>query len=74
MVDAWGLTQNRLLYAVADKDLPNVAPCTSIQLAPLTTVDGARNATIACINSVTYISVCAVTPTGSPGAATATHG
>jgi prepilin-type N-terminal cleavage/methylation domain-containing protein len=72
MVDAWGLTQNRVLYAVADRDIPSSPSCAIPQTAPLTTIDGARNATIACINSVTFISVCAATPTGgSPGAATA---
>ena len=73
-LDAWGSSANRILYGVATQNIsgPN---CTGTQTSPLTTANGVRVATMDCIvnrtSPVSLISVCATTPTGSAGAATA---
>ena len=77
-LDAWGLPTNRILYGVATQDIPSTTPnCAATYVSPLTTANGLRTATMECIASYIaiatnrLISVCASTPTGSPGAATA---
>ena len=73
-LDAWGSSANRILYGVATQNIsgPN---CTGTQTSPLTTANGVRVATMDCIvnrtSPVSLISVCATTPTGSAGVATA---
>ena len=70
-LDAWGSSANRILYGVATRDFTGSPNCTGTQASPLTTANGVRAATMDCIVNKTLISVCATTPTGSAGAATA---
>jgi prepilin-type N-terminal cleavage/methylation domain-containing protein len=75
-VDGWGLTQNRILYAVANLSITAGTPttCTSSVSNVLTKTDGMKTATMTCLadtsTSVNMLTVCAVTPTGAAGAAT----
>ena len=78
-VDAWGLSQNRIRYAVAKLSStagsPSAAVCPSTVTNVLTRTDGMRSATMTCLADTTIaalnmLTVCAVTPTGAVGSAT----
>lgn len=75
-VDGWGLSQNRIRYAVANLSITAGAPvaCTSTVVNVLTKTDGMRSAAMNCLAdtsiSVKMLTICAVTPTGAAGAAT----
>lgn len=77
-VDGWEVTANRIRYAVADflPGPPAPASCPSAGTHVLTRTDGMRSATMACLADTTVpalnmLTVCAVKPTGAPGAASA---
>jgi len=78
-VDGWGLSQNRIRYAVSNQSitvgtLGLPAACTASVSNVLTRTDGMRSATMPCLgdvsSTVNMLTVCAVTPTGAAGAAT----
>ncbi|MEQ1519278.1 MAG: prepilin-type N-terminal cleavage/methylation domain-containing protein [Usitatibacteraceae bacterium] len=75
-VDGWGLQQNRIRYAVSSRGVVANTPaaCTTTVANILTSTNGMRNASMACLAdssaSVTLLNVCSVTPTGAAGAAT----
>jgi prepilin-type N-terminal cleavage/methylation domain-containing protein len=75
-VDAWGLTANRIRYSVPDlfstTTPTSPASCSSAGLHVLTRTGGMKAATMDCLADIgiTMLTVCAVKPTGSPGAAT----
>jgi prepilin-type N-terminal cleavage/methylation domain-containing protein len=79
-LDAWGTAQNRIRYAVRGLTITANMPsaCATGVSNPLTAKDGMRAATMACLSdvnvAVSLISVCAATPTGAPGVATACNG
>jgi prepilin-type N-terminal cleavage/methylation domain-containing protein len=77
-VDSWEVTPNRIRYAVADflPGAPPPLPCPSAGLHVLTRTDGMKAATMGCLADTTVpalnmLTVCAVKPTGAPGAASA---
>ena len=73
VVDAWGLTQNRIAYGVSNRTITSVtSTCPTIVTNPvLTSTDGMRAATMGCLaDAVAMLTVCATTPTGAAGAAT----
>ena len=58
-VDAWGLTQNRIRYAVSSQSVNSTANCTATPVnRPFTTVNGIRTASMSCIMNATLLSVC----------------
>ena len=75
-MDAWGLPQNRIRYAVANTAITvagTPASCPNVAANIFTsTLTGINTATMGCLadNSIALLTVCAVTPTGSAGAAT----
>ena len=75
-IDAWGLPQNRIRYAVRDLNITAGSPstCTNPVAHILTQTDGMKSATMGCLADVStlvnMLTVCAVKPTGAPGAAT----
>ena len=75
-VDGWGLSQNRIRYAVANLSIAAGAPvaCTNSVAKVLTKTDGMRSAAMNCLadpsTAVNMLTVCAVTPTGAVGSAT----
>ena len=73
-VDAWGLSQNRIRYAVANNSIVANPPVCPVAAANVFTssLTGMRVATMPCLadNTVTLLTVCGVTPTGAAGAAT----
>jgi prepilin-type N-terminal cleavage/methylation domain-containing protein len=74
-VDAWQVTPNRIRYAVADflPGPPAPASCPSAGTHVLTRTDGMKAATMGCLadSTLNMLTVCAVKPTGAPGAASA---
>jgi len=68
-IDAWGGSSSRILYGVATQDVAGTN-CIGTRASPLTTADGARNATMDCLAGKPLITVCSSSPTGLPGAAT----
>jgi prepilin-type N-terminal cleavage/methylation domain-containing protein len=74
-LDAWGLPQNRIRYAVANPTIVAGTPATcATSVTNVFTSSGAtnmRSATMACLaeNAVTLLTVCSVRPTGAAGAA-----
>lgn len=79
VVDAWGVQQNRIRYAVADVDFtpPGVPPVPACPVPfnnALTMTNGMRTATMSCLAdtsaALNMMTICAVTPTGVAGAAT----
>ena len=77
-IDAWGTTQNRIIYAVANIASASGTGCPAGGVAfPLTTSSGMKSATMDCLSYQStlspskLLSVCSTTPTGSAGAATA---
>jgi prepilin-type N-terminal cleavage/methylation domain-containing protein len=75
-LDAWGLTQNRIRYAV--RDLSVAAPsgyanCTNTVALNqiLTSTNGMRTATMSCLaeTNLTILTICSLKPDGAPGAA-----
>ncbi len=70
-IDSWGLSKNRILYAVADINVTASASCPTPLDHPLTTTSGIKTIGMDCLASPkTLITVCSATPTGSAGAAT----
>ncbi|HEX4909626.1 MAG TPA: prepilin-type N-terminal cleavage/methylation domain-containing protein [Permianibacter sp.] len=73
-VDAWGVTANRVRYAVSNRDIASGTPaaCTATVSKVMTANNGIRNASMPCLSDagVNLITVCSVTPTGIAGAAT----
>lgn len=75
-VDGWGLSQNRIRYAVANLSIAANTPlaCTNSVAKVLTKTDGMRSAAMNCLadpnTAVNMLTVCAVTPTGAAGSAT----
>jgi prepilin-type N-terminal cleavage/methylation domain-containing protein len=76
-VDAWGLPQNRIVYAVSNRTVTAGTPaaCTTSVANPiLTSTNGMRNATMSCLAdpsaAVAMLTICSITPTGVAGAAT----
>ena len=68
-LDAWGLQQNRIRYAVANASITTTALCPVALTTPYTQTTGMRRATMACIQSLnTLLYVCntgvGVTATG----------
>lgn len=78
VVDAWGQTQNRIIYGVSSRIIPATgvpAACaTPVPNPVLTSIDGIRAATMGCLAdtapSVAMLTICSTTPTGAAGAAT----
>ena len=80
-IDAWGMTQNRILYAVADINIaatiPVGPPCSTAVNSPLTTAptltndQSMRAATMDCLASKPLINVCSTNPGVAAGTATA---
>ena len=74
IVDAWGLTQNRIAYGVSNRKITSVTTTcpTTVSNPILTSTDGMRAATMGCLAdpAVTMLTVCSTTPTGTAGAAT----
>ena len=75
-IDAWGTTQNRIIYAIADINITSInSTCPKLVNHPLTnsatTGNDIKAATMDCLASKTLISVCSTTPIGAAGAATA---
>ena len=70
MLDAWGLTQNRIRYAVAQKTVAAVGACPNAVTNIFTATNGIKTATADCISAQTLITVCSSTPLGAAGAAT----
>jgi prepilin-type N-terminal cleavage/methylation domain-containing protein len=55
-LDAWGLTQNRIRYAVSNQSVNSTANCTATAVArPFTTTNFMRSATMACITAATTL-------------------
>ena len=76
-IDAWGLSQNRIRYAVANTAIavagtPPACPVVASNIFTSSTT-GMRTATMSCLadNAITLLTICGVTPTGAVGAATA---
>jgi prepilin-type N-terminal cleavage/methylation domain-containing protein len=75
-IDAWGLPQNRIRYAVSGLAITVGTPpvCTTPIPNALTAKDGMRTTTMTCLSdtnvAVNLVSVCSATPSGAPGAAT----
>lgn len=77
-LDAWGLTQNRIRYAVANPVIVggSFASCpsttkTNVFTTPPTDTEGIRAVTMSCLAEVaTLLTVCGVKPTGAAGTAT----
>jgi len=66
-LDAWGLPQNRIRYAVANASIAVSATCpvpTNPYTNPYTRTNGMRNATMACIQSMTTLLYVCRTGTG----------
>jgi len=63
-IDAWGITQNRIIYGVADTivNSTGTAGCPLVSSHPLTTAGGMQLATMDCIASKTLITVCSSAP------------
>lgn len=74
-VDAWGLQQNRVRYAVSSRSVTAGTPTTCLASVAniLSTSDGIKSATMGCLSDATMnlLTICGSTPTGSPGAVTA---
>jgi type II secretory pathway pseudopilin PulG len=74
--DAWGLTANRIRYAVRGISITAGTPaaCTTTIVNPLTRTDGMKSATMGCLSdtsaSVNLLTVCSTTPSGTAGAST----
>jgi hypothetical protein len=69
-VDAWGLTQNRIRYAVSTVSVNSTANCTATAITrPFTSTNGMRSATMACIASPTLTTLLYVCNSGAGGAA-----
>lgn len=70
-VDGWGLSQNRIRYAVANLSITAGAPvaCTNSVVNVFTKTDGMRSAAMNCLADpgifVKMLTICAVTPTGT---------
>jgi hypothetical protein len=74
-MDAWGLPQNRIRYAVANITIVAGTPvaCTVGAANVFTSsATGIKVATMGCLadNAISLLTVCGVTPTGAAGAAT----
>src|SRR5260221_3328759 len=71
-IDAWGITQNRIIYGVADTivNSTGTAGCPLVSSHPLTTAGGMQLATMDCIASKTLITVCSSAPAVAAGTAT----
>lgn len=74
-LDAWGLLQNRIRYAVANTTIVAGAPAACPVAASnvfTSSATGMRTATMTCLadNGVSLLTVCGVRPTGAAGAAT----
>lgn len=54
-LDAWGLQQNRIRYAVANANITTNALCPVALTTPYTQTTGMRRATMACIQSLTTL-------------------
>lgn len=76
IVDAWGLQQNRIRYAVADVDFtppgtPAVPACPVGFNNALTSTNGMRTATMACLAdtsvALNMLTICPTTPNGGAG-------
>ncbi len=66
-LDAWGLQQNRIRYAVANASIAVTAACpvpTNPYTNPYTRTNGMRNASMACIQSLTTLLYVCRTGTG----------
>jgi prepilin-type N-terminal cleavage/methylation domain-containing protein len=76
-IDGWGLSQNRIRYAVSTLSVRAGTPasCSSNVDFVFTKTGGMRNATMPCLADsstlLNMISICGGTPSGAPGAATA---
>jgi prepilin-type N-terminal cleavage/methylation domain-containing protein len=74
-VDAWEVPTNRIRYAVADflPGAPPPSPCPNAGMHVLTRKGGMKAATMDCMadsaSSLNMLTICAVKPTGTPGAA-----
>jgi prepilin-type N-terminal cleavage/methylation domain-containing protein len=67
-VDAWGLTQNRIRYAVSSVSVNSTANCTATPITrPFTAANGMRSAGMSCIAAATTLLY--VCNSGSGGAA-----
>lgn len=77
VVDAWGQTQNRIIYGVSNRNIALGAPAACATMVPnpvLTSIDGMKTATMGCLAdtsaAVAMLTICSTTPTGAAGAAT----
>jgi prepilin-type N-terminal cleavage/methylation domain-containing protein len=58
-IDAWGLVQNRIRYAVSAQNVNSANNCTTNSVTrPLISANGMRNATMQCVMNSTLLSVC----------------
>jgi len=76
-LDAWGLQQNRIRYAVANASISLTATCpvpTNPYTNPYTRTNGMRNATMGCIQSLTTLLYVCATGTGVTGTGCAASG
>jgi type II secretory pathway pseudopilin PulG len=67
-LDAWGLTQNRIRYAVSSVSVNSTANCTATPISrPFTTAGGMRSATMSCIAAATNLLYVCNSGTGVTG-------
>ena len=68
MVDAWGLTQNRIRYAVPNRDIVEATvtavPACALSTKALTRTDGIKSATMSCLGN-THVAVNLLTVTST---------
>ncbi|HEX4985623.1 MAG TPA: prepilin-type N-terminal cleavage/methylation domain-containing protein [Burkholderiales bacterium] len=66
-LDAWGLAQNRIRYAVTNVDIATSTPCPTAVTKPFTKANGMRTATMSCIQSLSTLLYVCNTGTGVSG-------
>ncbi len=67
-LDAWGLTQNRIRYAVSSVSVNSTANCTATAInRPFTTTSGMRSATMSCVAAATTLLYVCNSGTGVTG-------
>lgn len=67
-VDAWGLTQNRIRYAVSSVSVNSTSNCTATAISrPFTSTNGMRSASMSCIAAATNLLYVCNSGTGVTG-------